>query len=171
LHRTTDDLDFFTDSNEAMVHSDAAIRGAAEAIGADVTPLVGAPDFHRYVLARQNESVRVDIVRDRTPPLRDKQIRDGLRMDSIEEIFVNKICALVGRSELRDLVDLMALEAKGLRVEDFLALAAKKDAAITPGTLAWLCGTFHLPPMPDRDRLVRFLKDLEARMLQRAAPR
>lgn len=169
-HRTTDDLDFFTDSNDAMAVSDATLRGAAESLGATVTSLVGSPDFHRYVVQRGDESVRVDVVRDRTPQLHDKLERDGIRMDSVEEIFVNKICALVGRSEIRDLVDLMALEERGLRVEDSLALAQRKDASATPATLGWLLSTLTIPEGPDRARLQRYAKDLERRMLALAVP-
>lgn len=169
MHRTTDDLDFFTDSPEAMALSDATLRGAADALGASVASLVGSPDFHRYVVTRGTESVRVDVVHDRTPQVREKLERDGLRMDSVEEIFVNKICALVGRSEIRDLFDLMELERRGLAVEAYLPLAQRKDGSATPATLGWLLGTLTIPEGPDRPRLQAFAKDLERRMLVLAA--
>jgi hypothetical protein len=132
------------------------------------------PDFHRYVLARGEETVRVDLVRDRTPPLAPKRIVDGIRMDTTEEIVANKIAAVVGRSEVRDLVDLLALERLGLRVEDHLAAAQKKDAGVSPGTLAWLLSSLHAPAHVDGvtpRELEAFIRDLERRMLALSPPR
>lgn len=43
--------------------------------------------------------------------------RDGVITDSAAEIFVNKLCTLVERSEVRDLVDVMLLEKQGHQLE------------------------------------------------------
>jgi Nucleotidyl transferase AbiEii toxin, Type IV TA system len=43
------------------------------------------------------------------------------------EIFANKLCALLGRSEIRDLVDVRALEESGLSLTDGLAGGQRKD--------------------------------------------
>lgn len=53
-------------------------------------------------------------------------------------VFVNKLCTLVERSEVRDLVDVMLLERTGLRVEDALPRAQAKDGGVT---------RFGLPPV------------------------
>jgi predicted nucleotidyltransferase len=159
-HRTTDDLDLFTTSDEAMLLADATVRAVADDTSCSLRALTTAPDFRRYELHRGAESLILDVVRDRVPQLREKVVVDGVRMDSVEEIFVNKICALVGRSELRDLVDLRALEEKGYRVEDYLELAQKKDGGATAATLAWLLSTLAVPP-----DLAAYAKGLEARML------
>ncbi len=165
-HRTTDDLDLFTDDDVAMASADAAVRGAASRLGADVTALSTAPDFHRYLLSRGDESVRVDFVRDRTPALAPRVVRDGVSMDATEEIVANKIAALVGRSETRDVVDLMALERLGFRVEDHLAAARKKDGGVSPATLAWVLSSMHAPA----EDLEAFIRDLERRMVLLASP-
>jgi len=135
-HRATDDLDLFTASDEAMATGDAAVRGAASEIGALASSLTTTPDFHRYLITRGDDTVCVDLVRDRTPPLHSKVVRDGIRMDDTEEIVANKIAALAGRSEVRDLVDLMALEKLGFRGEDYLADARKKDGGVSPATIS-----------------------------------
>lgn len=105
----------------------------------------------------------LDLVRDRAPQVRDKRLQDGLPMDSLDEIFVIKICALVGRSEVRDLGDLRALEEKGYRVEDFLELAQRKDGGATAATLAWLLSSLPVPT-----ELGDYRAELEARMLRHA---
>ncbi len=173
-HRTTDDLDLFTTSDDAMATGDPAVRGAASEIGATATALTTTPDFHRYLIARGDQSVRIDLVRDRTPELRSKVVRDGIRMDDTEEIVANKIAALVGRSEVRDLVDLMALEKLGFRIEDYLADARKKDAGVSAATLSWLLSSMHAPSKVDGGEpaaLEAFIRDVERRMLALSAPR
>jgi len=51
---------------------------------------------------------------------------------------VNKLCTLLARSELRDLVDVRTLLEAGGDLEGSLALAPQKDAGFSPLTLAWV---------------------------------
>src|ERR1043165_4878582 len=69
-----------------------------------------------------------------TPPT----IVETVRLDPIEQIFVNKLTTLVSRKEERDLVDVMALERTGLRAEDYMTRAYEKDGGCTPASVAWL---------------------------------
>jgi hypothetical protein len=52
-----------------------------------------------------------------------------------QEILANKLCALLSRSEVRDLVDVRALELTGYRVEDALEAARLKDRDSLQGNL------------------------------------
>ncbi|MGE3844180.1 MAG: nucleotidyl transferase AbiEii/AbiGii toxin family protein [Vicinamibacterales bacterium] len=61
-----------------------------------------------------------------------------VRVDPADEIFANKICALLGRAEIRDLVDVMALEQSGLSLERALLDGQRKDGGLTPAQLAWV---------------------------------
>jgi Nucleotidyl transferase AbiEii toxin, Type IV TA system len=173
-HRTTDDLDLFTADPAAMVDADRLVRALADAVRAEIEVVHTAPDFRRYLLTAQDDSVRLDVVLDRAPQLYPKVDRGGVITDSTEEIFVNKICALVGRSEARDLIDLMFLERTGLRVEHFLDAACRKDAGVSPATIAWLLSSFRAPrSLPDTVRsaeLEAYAKALEARMRRAALP-
>ena len=176
-HRTTDDLDLFTDDDAAMAPAEYALRGAASELHATVEAVITSPDFRRFVVRQGSELVKVDLVRDRAPQLLPKVVRDGLSMDSVEEIFVNKICAFVERSEVRDVVDLMALERlpeRNLRVERFLDLARRKDGGATAATIAWLLSTLSLPSVlpggGSSRELAAFIAELEARMLSVAVP-
>jgi hypothetical protein len=47
---------------------------------------------------------------------------------------------LLSRSEIRDLVDVRALEKAGYGLEDSIAAAAQKDAGLTPAQLAGFSG-------------------------------
>jgi hypothetical protein len=79
----------------------------------------------------------------------------------------------VGRSEVRDLVDLYCLERAGYRVEQFIADAARKDGGVTPATVAWIVSGLTLPEsLPaglDPEPLRAFARDLEGRMRRLAA--
>ena len=65
------------------------------------------------------------------------------------EILANTLCAILGRSEPRDLVDLCVLESAGYRVLDALAAARRKVAGLTPGRLAWAISQVPLDRVPD----------------------
>jgi hypothetical protein len=61
-----------------------------------------------------------------------------IQVDTPHEIFVNKLCALLGRAELRDLIDVRDLLAKGGNLEQALRDAPRKDGGFSPLTLAWV---------------------------------
>ena len=173
-HRRTDDLDLFTTDDAAMSDGDRVVRAAAADIGASVESVQTHPDFKRYLVRTGSESIVVDLVRDRVPQLRPKVERAGLPTDSVEEIIANKICTLVSRSEIRDLIDLYFLECAGFRVEDFLSDAMKKDGGVTPATIAWILSGLTVPEtLPehlDAGTLREFVRNLEARMRRLAVP-
>jgi hypothetical protein len=172
-HRPTEDLDLFTTDDQAMSESDRLVRGTAADIGATVESIQSHPDFKRYLLRAGGDSLLVDVVRDRTPQLYRKVVRDGILTDAVEEIVANKICAIVGRSEVRDLVDLYFLERAGYPAERFILDAARKDGGVTAATFAWLLSGLAIPStLPagiDADTLRAFARDLEQRMRRLAA--
>jgi len=94
--------------------------------------------------------VRVDLVLETAervgPPPTE---RDGLSLDPPEEILANKLCAILGRSEPRDLVDLFYLEKAGHRILAALPAARRKDAGLTPAQLAWAVSQVPLDRLPD----------------------
>jgi hypothetical protein len=62
----------------------------------------------------------------------------AIRVDTAYEILVNELCALLGRSELRNLVEVRALLDQGFDLARALADAPKKDSGFSPVTLAWV---------------------------------
>ncbi len=65
---------------------------------------------------------------------------------SRREIAANKVCALVSRAEVRDLVDLQALLSSGCSLEGALADAAIKDGGAEPATLAFILSQLSIGP-------------------------
>lgn len=173
-HRRTDDLDLFTTDDGSMRDADRLARAIAADIGATVEPTQTSPDCRRYSLRREAESMLVDFIRERVAQLHDKIVRDGVTMDATEEIVANKICALLGRAELRDIVDLYCLEMAGLQVERFLGDAQRKDGGVTPAALAWVLSEVVVPDVlpgdVDAEAVRTFVRDLEARMRRLAMP-
>ena len=119
----------------------------------------------------------VDLVRERaTAGQRTKVQRGVVRLDSAEEILANKLCALLSRAELRDLVDVMALEKAGLRIEEILPDAMRKDGGLTPAQLAWVLSELRIgddariPGSLSADEVRTGLESLIERLTRLAAP-
>jgi hypothetical protein len=153
------------------------IADVAGALGAKLEVRQDAPGFRRYALQRNDEILVVDLVLDRVKQVRpDKPEYAGVRVDPPDEILVNKLTTLVGRSEERDLIDVLCLERAGHRVEDALSGALAKDGGCTPATIAWLLSEIEIPDgarFPANisvEELRAFVKDLVARLLRVAAP-
>jgi hypothetical protein len=176
-HRETKDLDLFT-TEDLLEDGVAALRETANELAASVEAIRTAPDFRRFLLRRGSESVIVDLVRDTTPQLfAEKPMIGTVRVDPVGEILANKLCALLSRGEIRDVVDVRALELAGLRVEDLLGPAARKDGGLTPGQLAWVLSQIEIgddavpPGGVTAAELRLYLRDLERRLTALALPR
>ena len=175
-HRETHDLDLFTVS-DALEDGLAGAAEIAREFGGSLEPIQTAPDFRRLLVRRGEESIIVDLVRDRSPQIEsDKSIINGISVDSPSEILVNKLCALLARSEIRDLVDVRALELSGYRVEDAISAAAMKDAGLTPAQLGWVLSQIELnndfipPGNVPVDTLRQYLASLVVKLAKLAFP-
>lgn len=176
-HRTTDDLDLFVVDGDAFERGKHVLGALAADMGAQIEIRQEAPGFRRTFLRRGDDAVVVDLVLDRVPQIvAEKATLDGIRLDPPREIIANKLTALVGRMEERDLVDLMYLERAGYDLDTGLADALIKDGGCTPATLAWLLSEVsipdgaRLPAEVSPDELRGFVEKLEARLRARAFP-
>ncbi|MFN0121098.1 MAG: nucleotidyl transferase AbiEii/AbiGii toxin family protein [Blastocatellia bacterium] len=175
-HRETHDLDLFT-IEDAMDRGAQALAGAARDLGATIEAIQTTPDFRRVLIRRGDEAVVVDLVRDYVAQgWPEKQMIRGIRIDPPQEILANKLCALLSRSEVRDLVDVRALEQAGYRMEDALPVAQTKDRGLTPAQLAWVLSQIEFGPdlaAPggvSPEELRAYLNDLITRLTQRSFP-
>jgi len=175
-HRSTRDLDFFATANHLDEGDGALVRAASE-IGATVENLQTSPEFRRRLVRKGDDAVVVDLVHDRTPQLvADKPLVGNIRVDTPGEILANKLCALLSRAEIRDLVDVRALEAAGYGVEAALPAAMRKDGGLTPAQLAWVLSQIEIPAGADvpgevePEELARYARALRARLARLAFP-
>jgi predicted nucleotidyltransferase component of viral defense system len=170
-HRLTDDLDLFTVEESAFERGPHVMSEIGQRVGASLEVRQDAPGFKRYAMMRPDASLIVDLVLERAPQIFKQKIeRDGVIVDPIEEILVNKLTALVGRAEERDLVDLFCLEKAGHSIEAALEYALVKDGGCTPATLAWVLSEWqipdgaHLPAGVKPAELRKFIEDLVRRL-------
>lgn len=137
-HRETHDLDLFALS-PIMEDGVRALRQAARDVGTSWQEVRTAPEFRRVLLSREDDSVIVDLVIEHAEQVRpEKPAHGSVRVDPAEEILANKLCALLGRAEVRDLVDVRALEGLGLSLKEALVAGERKDGGLTPAQLAWV---------------------------------
>ncbi len=176
-HRQTEDLDLFAEEDTVFERAPHVLADAVAALGAEMVVRQQAAGFHRYFVSRAEEAVIVDLVFDRVPQLYlEKWERDGVRIDLPEEILVNKLNTIVSRSEIRDLVDVMALERAGYSVEDALEGALAKDGGCTPATLAWVLSEIEiaeqaeLPGGISGAEMRSYLEELIRRLRRAALP-
>ena len=150
-HRRSLDLDLFTTDDAAFAAARASLPVIAASLDARVEILADGPAFRRVLVSGPaGQTLRVDLVHDTAERIGGPPVEShGLRVDPLREILVNKICAILGRSEPRDLVDLFFLDRAGFPVINALGDARRKDGGLTPAQLAWAISQVPLDRLPD----------------------
>jgi hypothetical protein len=181
-HRTTRDLDLFWHGQTQLGALPAQVRARLEVDGLEVQILQNSPTFARLRVSDATETCLVDLVAEPVPRIQDPmavEIYEGVRIiiDTPYEILVNKLCALLSRSELRDLQDVKQLLALGEDLSAALSDAAQKDGGFSPLTLAWVLENLRLKALlaaegvgEEGEELEKFRQDLIQRLLQLGAP-
>lgn len=137
-HRLSVDLDLFvTTAEDFRIVGGQVERACAEA-GWRCEIRQDAPGFRRYAVEdAAGGQTLVEIVLDTAEPIEpEKEEREGIRIDGVPDIVVNKLCALLGRSSVKDLVDLYFLSRAGVDPVDWIDRARKKDGGMDPAVLA-----------------------------------
>ncbi len=148
-HRTSRDLDLFCSAAEDLSLVVAQLEAAVVEHDASLTSVRTAPTFRRFDVTARDELVRIDIALDKSPLLDPhRPLVDGVRVLSLRDQRANKIGALLGRSELRDLIDLFVLDRNGWPLLEGLDDAQAKDAGIDLAWLAWALRQIRIAPLP-----------------------
>jgi hypothetical protein len=181
-HRETRDVDLFFRTLRQL----ADLPREAEALLADdglaVARIQTAPAFQRFRVEDGDSSCLVDLVADPVQPVTQPEWAEvgtaRIQVDSLHEILVNKLCALLSRSELRDLVDIRAILAAGGDLERAMTDAPKKDGGFSPLVVAWLLRDWPTAALArsagwgveEAASLEAFHADLLNRIVRAAAP-
>jgi Nucleotidyl transferase AbiEii toxin, Type IV TA system len=140
-HRLTKDLDLFWHGLDQLGFLPDEVRSRLVATGLEVAQIQTAPGFARFRVSDETSVCLVDLVAEPVPavepPLLVSLGRVSIKVDTPHEILVNKLCALLGRLELRDLQDVKVLLESGASLERALTDAPRKDGGFSPLTLAW----------------------------------
>jgi len=137
-HRKSNDLDFFTTTEELILPFSLKIEQTLKAKGFRTERARGFRSFVELFVHSPEGSTIIHIALD--SPFRFEQPRDikdfpGLKVDSLIDIASNKILTLFGRATLRDFVDVYFLIKERLTKSELIEKAKIKD----PGfDLYWL---------------------------------
>ena len=165
-HRLSQDLDLFFEKLEDLRDT---VRILPE-IATPAIPLSVVRDAKSHVRIAST-GFTVDFVYEPMAPIDPPERTDeGVLVDSLTDLRASKLACLLERSEPRDLVDVCFIERAGYSTENGMPAAARKDAGLDPGTLAWLLRTFPIDPLPEMlepftvDELRAFRDGLAERM-------
>ena len=149
-HRYSEDLDLFTLDSDAFDRVPLYVADTGTRLNTSVASLQTAPQFHRYRLSRNEESVIVDFVKEIVPQISQvKNTFEGIVVDTLDDITANKVCTVVSRAEIKDYIDLYFLARAGYPLEKFIQPAQQKDAGVSQAMVAYLLSDFRLSKDPD----------------------
>jgi hypothetical protein len=149
-HRLSYDLDLFTIKDIDWKYVDNLFISTCNEIGAKYNSITKAPFFRRYELFRNEEREIIDLVVDKVPQIQNRKNKFGLiYVDTLLEIGVNKICTLLSRTELKDVIDLYFLVKNGFDIKENIINAKKKDEGIEPAMISYLLSQFDVSQLPD----------------------
>jgi hypothetical protein len=181
-HRETRDLDLFWREREGL--GDLAVQAVERlrAAGYEVQTSRSGPAFVQLRVRDKAEEVLIDLVAEPAPPLTTPGGTDiagvPIRVDTREEILAEKLCAVLERTEVRDLFDIKVLLEHGASLADGLAAAPRKDGGFSPLAVAWTLKDFPVERLakasglPDdlAGELDVFRHDLVRDLLARSRP-
>lgn len=182
VRRITRDIDLFFHGLEHLERVPDDVARRLKASGLDVVSLQTADAFQRFRVSDSSEAVLLDLVADPLDVVESpmSQEWEGARflVDTPHEILVNKLCALIHRSELRDLSDVSDLVAAGGDFDRAMRDVPRKEAGFSPLTLAWLLRELPIEPMAEvgglspeaSQRLSAFRDELVARVTGLSRP-
>jgi hypothetical protein len=135
--RMTRHIDLFTRDEDSFRIGFDILKDTVSNIGGNLEALRTTPYFRRFRVTRSEETTLVDLVLETVKAVSEPiAVEDyDIRIDTPEELAVSKICALVGRAEPRDLIDLHFLHTRGLDLDDAISQAPNKDGGVGRDTL------------------------------------
>ena len=100
-----------------------------------------------------------------------------IKVDTQLEIGINKICTLLSRTELKDVIDLYFLVKNGFDIKGNIEKAKLKDGGVEPAIISYLLSQFKISTLPDYmiekvsiEELEKFVSDIKKLMAEIAYP-
>jgi hypothetical protein len=131
--RFSRDLDYFHDSEARVAEAFATDRTLLEKAGYSVDVDLNRPGYVRAVVRKGDHATKVEWARDSAwrfmPTVRDERV--GFVLHPVD-LAVNKVLALAGRDEARDVLDALHLHRHVLVLGALCWAACGKDPGFTP---------------------------------------
>lgn len=166
-HRLTRDLDLFWRNQTELGQVPRIVEQRLVADGLSTSILRSSPAFVQLRVTDRESVVIVDLIAEAgetlDPATTHRVGSANILVDSPRAILAEKLCALLERSEIRDLVDVQALVRSGVDLGTAIADAPRRDRGFSPLTLAWVLRDFDLKAMASAAGLDESsVRDLEA---------
>ncbi len=176
-HRESLDLDLFTLEDIKLQAVLQIFRKIAAKTHTKLTHQIATENYHEFYFTGKNETLKVDIVKDIPVHFGKIKTFDRVLVDSIENIGSNKICAILGRTEAKDFIDLYFILENGFSFEKLLKEAKQKDVGLTEFYLAnMLLQVKTLKNFPkmlkifDKEKMEKYFTDLANDLLLSIKP-
>jgi len=134
--RFSRDLDYFHDSEARVAEAFSADRSLLESDGFSIDVDLNQPGYVRAVVRKDGHATKVEWARDSDwrfmPTVRDDRV--GFMLHPVD-LAVNKVLALAGRDEPRDVLDTLHLHRHVLALGALCWAACGKDPGFTPLSL------------------------------------
>ena len=181
-HRGTRDLDLFWQRSRQLGDVVMKVRTRLDQAGLEATVLQTQEAFSRLSVRDGDATVTIDLVADPVPLAESPHATTlgavTILVDTPHQILVNKLCAVLGRLELRDIEDIKVLLETGGDLARALRDCPRQDAGFSPLTLAWAIRSMPLDRLAaavgwstDRiEALSRFRDEIVDRLLEYSHP-
>jgi hypothetical protein len=147
-HRYSIDLDLFTHDDEAFQKADGLTAQTSAKLNADYKPVRITSYFKHFRVGPKDDPLTIHFSKDYATHIKPPNNFEGVLVDSVEDITANKICAALGRTEIKDLVDLYFLDKAGYSIPNYFDIAQQKDGGLAYETLAYTLSQFEISAIP-----------------------
>lgn len=125
--RYSEDLDFFTNFSDTFPYAVRELIHRISATHFTIQKQVDSKDFIRIHIGKNGVLLQVDFVNDRVKRFGDFTYQQGYRLDNPLNILSNKISAVIGRDNPKDIFDIFLIaQYCSFRWCDILADAKEK---------------------------------------------
>ena len=178
-HRKSEDLDLFTlDQKLKFDFVNAEVLKIARNLDFKIINQVSTGTYLQFILKSDSEILKVDLVKD--VPVQFGKVKNvkGVFVDSIENIAVNKLLAIFGRTDAKDFIDFyFLLKEKKFNFSDIFDKAKKKDTGLSEFYLASMLGEVeNLNVFPrvlktyNKQEFNKFFSELSKQLFEKIRP-
>ncbi|MBH0179991.1 MAG: nucleotidyl transferase AbiEii/AbiGii toxin family protein [Nitrospira sp.] len=169
-HRYSDDLDFFTRKQGPLEKDFQHILDFIPLLDLTIQSKNPKSSEHLVVFVEANgshDSLKVEFARDVPARMAQPTVREGVTVDSFEDIATNKICAILSRqpSEPKDFYDLyFILKESQFTLDHLISRAREKEALLDSeeGVLIFAANLLTVQNLP-------LMRELEPRMVKQTS--
>ncbi|MFQ5627187.1 MAG: nucleotidyl transferase AbiEii/AbiGii toxin family protein [bacterium] len=147
-HRYSVDLDLFTQKDQFFQKANDFVEEACIRLKIPCIPVEITSFFKHFRVGSAENPLTLHFSKDYSPHIEPPNRFGEIIVDSLQDIAANKICAALGRTEIKDLVDLYFLDKEGYSIPNSYEMAQRKDGGLSWETLAYTLSQFEITSIP-----------------------